>query len=185
MVPWTVLVCITTCCRTSYKPWFVSVTAQFTDACMCDMASVCWSVSFLCFSRVYVYLDTFLISRFLGPIWGRQDPGGPHVVPMNFAIWNMTTQEFPIIIPPASTKLKGVYTGFTLSRVCPSVDRIVSALYLQQYSSDLFNICTSYQATSGDMSRVMLFFKFKIFGEFLKFVTLTLSSFDLGSNMTQ
>ena len=22
-----------------------------------------------------------------GPIWGRQDPGGPHVCPMNFAIW--------------------------------------------------------------------------------------------------
>ena len=36
--------------------------------------------------------------------------------------------------------------------VCPSVhlsvDRIVSALYLQQYSSDPFHICTSYQATS-------------------------------------
>ena len=23
----------------------------------------------------------------MGPIWGRQDPGGPHVSPMNFAIW--------------------------------------------------------------------------------------------------
>ena len=22
-----------------------------------------------------------------GPIWGRQDPGGPHVGPMNFVIW--------------------------------------------------------------------------------------------------
>ena len=22
-----------------------------------------------------------------GPIWGRQDPGGPHVGPMNLAIW--------------------------------------------------------------------------------------------------
>ena len=30
---------------------------------------------------------------------------------------------------PASTKLKGGYTGFTLS-ICPSVDRIVSTLYL-------------------------------------------------------
>ena len=27
------------------------------------------------------------ISRFMGPIWGQQDPGGPHVGPMNFAIW--------------------------------------------------------------------------------------------------
>ena len=23
----------------------------------------------------------------MGPIWGRQSPGGPHVGPMNFAIW--------------------------------------------------------------------------------------------------
>ena len=23
----------------------------------------------------------------MGPIWDRQDPGGPHVGPMSFAIW--------------------------------------------------------------------------------------------------
>ena len=65
-----------------------------------------------------------------------------------------------VVIPPASTKLKGGYTGITLS-VCPSVDRIVSALYLQQYSSDPFHICTSYQATSEGVSRVMPVSKFK------------------------
>ena len=27
----------------------------------------------------------------MGPIWGRQDPGGPHVGPMNFVIWDPTT----------------------------------------------------------------------------------------------
>ena len=26
----------------------------------------------------------------MGPIWGRQGPGGPHVGPMNFAIWGIT-----------------------------------------------------------------------------------------------
>ena len=68
---------------------------------------------------------------------------------------------------PASTKLKGGYTGITLSvcppvrpSVCPSVDRIVSALYLHQYSSDPFYICTSYQATSEGVSRVMPVSKF-------------------------
>ena len=25
----------------------------------------------------------------MGPIWGRQDPGGPHVGPMNLAIWDI------------------------------------------------------------------------------------------------
>ena len=52
---------------------------------------------------------------------------------------------YGFIIPPASTKLKGWFTGFTLS-VCPSVDRIVSTLYIQQYLSDPFHICTCYQA---------------------------------------
>ena len=26
----------------------------------------------------------------MGPIWGRQDPDGPHVGPMNFAIWGLS-----------------------------------------------------------------------------------------------
>ena len=34
-----------------------------------------------------------LKARFMGPIWGRQDPGGPLVGPMNFAIW-----EVPLVM---------------------------------------------------------------------------------------
>ena len=30
----------------------------------------------------------------MGPIWGPQDPGGPHVGPMNFAIWDMLLTKF-------------------------------------------------------------------------------------------
>ena len=30
----------------------------------------------------------------MGPIWGRQDPGGPHVGPMNFAIWEAMFASF-------------------------------------------------------------------------------------------
>ena len=26
----------------------------------------------------------------MGPTWGRQDPGGPHVGPMDIAIWAIT-----------------------------------------------------------------------------------------------
>ena len=47
--------------------------------------------------------------------------------------------------------------------VYPSVDKIVSTLYLQQYSSDLFHICTSYQATSEGVSCVMFVSKLKFF----------------------
>ena len=28
-----------------------------------------------------------------GPIWGRQDPGGPHVGPMNLAIWDRYSDD--------------------------------------------------------------------------------------------
>ena len=34
-----------------------------------------------------IYLDSKVHGANMGPIWGRQDPGGPHVGPMNFAIW--------------------------------------------------------------------------------------------------
>ena len=102
----------------------------------------------------------------------------------------MTTLSFQcnngtsLFIPTASTKLKGGYTGFTLS-ICLSVDRIVSALYLQQYSFDTFHTCTSYQATSEGVSHVKFVSKLWNFGKFFKFVTLILSTFDVGSNMTQ
>ena len=34
-----------------------------------------------------------------GPIWGRQDPGGPNVGPMNLAIWNdMDSGLRPLIL---------------------------------------------------------------------------------------
>ena len=33
----------------------------------------------------------------MGPIWGRQDPGGLHVGPMNFALWVEAWLEISII----------------------------------------------------------------------------------------
>ena len=40
-------------------------------------------------SRCYIITapDSKVHGAKMGPIWGRQDPGGPHVGPMNFAIW--------------------------------------------------------------------------------------------------
>ena len=34
-----------------------------------------------------LYPDSKVHGTNMGPIWGRQDPGGPHVGPMNFVIW--------------------------------------------------------------------------------------------------
>ena len=40
-------------------------------------------------------VDKPLIARFMGPIWGRHCPGGPHVCPMNFAIWFKINRSIP------------------------------------------------------------------------------------------
>ena len=33
--------------------------------------------------------DSMVHGANMGPIWGRQDPGGPGVGPMNFVIWGI------------------------------------------------------------------------------------------------
>ena len=47
----------------------------------------------------------------MGPIWGRQDPGGPHVAPMNFAIWELSSREsYGMSIVSMSAKTDHVLT---------------------------------------------------------------------------
>ena len=36
----------------------------------------------------------------MGPIWGWQNPGGPHVGRMNFAIWDVLPYRSPEIMTP-------------------------------------------------------------------------------------
>ena len=35
------------------------------------------------------YPDSKVHGAYMGPIWSRQGPGGPHGGPMNFAIWDI------------------------------------------------------------------------------------------------
>ena len=37
--------------------------------------------------RIILYPDSKVHGANMGPNWGRQDPGGPHVGHMNFVIW--------------------------------------------------------------------------------------------------
>ena len=39
--------------------------------------------------------DSKVYGANMGPIWGRQDPGGPHVGPMNNAIWGSSLVHIP------------------------------------------------------------------------------------------
>ena len=44
----------------------------------------------LCPGVSYDVPDSKVHGANMRPIWGRQDPGGPHVGPMNIAIWGLT-----------------------------------------------------------------------------------------------
>ena len=39
-------------------------------------------------SQLVMIPDSKIHGPYMGPIWGRQDPGGSHVGPMDFAIWD-------------------------------------------------------------------------------------------------
>ena len=45
---------------------------------------IAWKI---CNSILQQHPDSKVHGANMGPIWDRQDPGGPHVSPMNFAIW--------------------------------------------------------------------------------------------------
>ena len=49
------------------------------------------------FDAAVKYPDSKVHGANMGPTWGRQDPSGSHVGPMNFAIWGSFNPR-----PPAS-----------------------------------------------------------------------------------
>ena len=53
---------------------------RFNTRCVC----VCYDNIFQKFQS---HPDSKVHGANMGPIWGRQDPGGPHVGPLNLAIW--------------------------------------------------------------------------------------------------
>ena len=55
-------------------------------ACSMGLAHIFHTAHYI-FHVKYIYPDSKVHGANQGPIWGRQDPGGPHVVPMNIVIW--------------------------------------------------------------------------------------------------
>ena len=109
------------------------------------------------------YFQSYMWNYRFSQLKGSSDDGRTRLK-LNFL--SDQTQQIEIrvslLYPRFNEVDRGVY-WYHLVRlsVRPSVDRIVSALYLQQYSSDPFHICTSYQATSEGVWRVMPVSKFK------------------------
>ena len=63
------------------------------------------------------YPDSKVHGANMGPTWGRQGPGGPHVGPMNFAIWGVIKDE---------AKTWSWYYFSSLCRVNNSYEQIAS-----------------------------------------------------------
>ena len=47
---------------------------------------------------VIAFPDSKIRGANMGPIWVRQDPGGSHVGPMNFAIWELTLHNKLLLV---------------------------------------------------------------------------------------
>ena len=56
--------------------------------------------------RLHHYPDSKVHGANMGPIWSRQDPGGPHVGPMNFAIWVAVAVKAQTIIHTYASQYK-------------------------------------------------------------------------------
>ena len=76
-----------------------------------------------------------LIARFMGPtmwpIWGRQGPGGPHVGPMNFAIWAPVAQYY-------THTTNWVFEGERLSKLKKRALRIMTNSGCNAHTEPLF-----------------------------------------------
>ena len=65
---------------------------QASEWSLCDcLVSVCVIEMMYCLIEEYFIIalsDSKVYGANMGPIWGQQDPGGSHVVPMNLVNWD-------------------------------------------------------------------------------------------------
>ena len=56
-------------------------------------AWICWHSKLYGTNTSLMTPDSKVYGANMGSTWGRQGPGGPHVVPMNFAIWDLAVNR--------------------------------------------------------------------------------------------
>ena len=89
----------------------------------------------------------------VGPTWGRQDPGGPHVGHMNFVIWDMAP------IYKAFRDNDGVYFSYFTCR--QSIDYLVFFIRRRAYIhfSNMFCFPENRYIWSHTFNRMLLIFR--------------------------
>ena len=63
---------------------FFTIQVDVRDCC-CDRSNIAVTPE----NMLVIVPDSKVHEANMGPIWDRQDPGGPHVGPMNFTIWGI------------------------------------------------------------------------------------------------
>ena len=86
------LSCFTDSYEQIYFITFVSITSFYLNLFVVFTPRISSFASFR-----HTYPDSKVHGTNMGPIWGRQDPGRPHVGPMNFAIWVHAKQANEIV----------------------------------------------------------------------------------------
>ena len=99
----------------------------------------------------------------MGPIWGRQDPGGPHVGPMSLAIW-VKKYRYPQTDSLASVKSASIYTtpyvlNIRWSELMPNGNsyRIIPPWILQNGPYSLYEI---YQVVLPHITLYFLYLRY-------------------------
>ena len=95
---------------------------------------------------IYVFPDSKFHGANMGPMWGRQDPGGSHVGPMIFAIWVHNTRvtetvcvEHWVILQVVITAniLVSIFVIFTIVLQKSSKLNIASKIWLSTDNDDM------------------------------------------------
>ena len=100
------------CQRLTCLDWIIS--KEQTHQIISNVTATC--------TTVHGYPDNKVHGANMGPIWGRPDPGGPHVGPMNLAIWvlnlgnvvGISKSHFQLL-PRCNQKSPSIYFMFKLN----------------------------------------------------------------------
>ena len=86
----------------------------------------------------------------MGPIWGRQDPGVPHVGPMNFVIWGIIT------VVPAHVFFRPTLVQIMACHLCGSKQFFDSVLiyWLGPWISAKFELNRTFKKKKNDIQKM-------------------------------
>ena len=96
----------------------------------------------------------------MGPIWGRRDPGGPHVGPMNFAIWGLTSPNAVIVasfwFKITATSTKGQLVKVLMWNICIVLYRTMPQLCIKQIAKYYLRIIIALLVYYKEFKHLML-----------------------------